>query len=137
VARVLVATAAADQRAALESGMARLGEVVSTRFSDASAIASAAKAVERTADELTRYFMRPDVNVDPQAMVQALTANIQRIADAGVNAAEQATMSLDALTSAMGRPQTAVTPLYDYLERPSAYTPAEFIARFKRAAAGV
>jgi hypothetical protein len=134
VARVLVMTAAADQRAALESGMTRLGEVVSTRFSDASAIASAAKVVERTADELTRYFMRPDVNVDPQAMVQALTANIQRIADAGVNAAEQATMSLDALTAAMGRPQAAVTPLYDYLERPSAYTPAEFIARFRKAA---
>jgi hypothetical protein len=67
-------------------------------------------------------------------MVQALVANIQRIADGGVNAAEQATMSLDALTSAMGRSQDAVIPLYDYLDRPSAYTPAEFIARFRKAA---
>ena len=134
VARILVATAAPDQRAALESGFSRLGEAVSTRFSDGSAIASAAKGVERAADDLSKYFMRADVNVDPQAMVQALVANIQRIADGGVNAAEQATMSLDALTSAMGRPQSAVTPLYDYLERPSAYTPAEFIARFRKAA---
>jgi hypothetical protein len=134
VARVLVATAAPDQRAALESGFSRLGEAVSTRFSDGSAIASAAKGVERAADDLSKYFMRADVNVDPQAMVQALVANIQRIADGGVNAAEQATMSLDALTSAMGRPQSAVTPLYDYLERPSAYTPSEFVARFRKAA---
>jgi hypothetical protein len=134
VARVLVATAAGDQRAGLESAFGRLGEAVSTHFSDGSAIASAAKGVERAADDLSKYFMRADVNVDPQAMVQALVANIQRIADAGVNAAEEATLSLDALTSAMGRPQAAVTPLYDYLERPSAYTPSEFIARFRKAA---
>jgi hypothetical protein len=134
VARVLVATAAADQRAGLESAFARLGEAVSTRFSDGAAIATAAKGVERNADELSKYFMRADVNVDPQAMVSALVANIQRIADAGVNAAEEATMSLDALTSAMGRPQGSVTPLYDYLEHPSTYTPSEFVNRFKRAA---
>ncbi len=51
-----------------------------------------------------------------------------------MNAAEQATMSLDALSSALGKPQDAVTPLYDYLERPSAYTPGEFVSRFRKAA---
>ncbi|HLK64996.1 MAG TPA: multiheme c-type cytochrome [Bryobacteraceae bacterium] len=134
VLRVLAATAVPDQRAALESSFGRLSEAVSNRLSDGNAIASAARGVERSADELTKYFMRPDVNIDAQAMVQALAANIGRIAEGGVNAAEQATMSLDALTSALGKPQEAVTPLYDYLERPSAYTPAEFVSRFRKAA---
>jgi hypothetical protein len=134
VLRVLVATVAPDQRAGLESAFARLTETVSNRFSDGAAIAQSARGVERASDDLTKYFMRPEMNVDPQTVVTALVANIQRIADAGVNAAEQATMSLDALTTAMGKPQTAVTPLYDYLERPSAYTPNEFAARFRKAA---
>lgn len=134
VVRQLVATAAPDQRAALESGMARLAEVVSTKFSDASAVAQAARTVEKTADDLTRHFLRQEVNVDAQAMVQALVANIQKIADSGVNAAEQATMSLDALGASLGRQPEAMTPLYDYLERPSAYNPAEFAARFRKAA---
>jgi hypothetical protein len=134
VVRQLVATAAPDQRAALDSALARLGEAVSTKLNDANAVAAAAKTVERSADELTKYFLRTDVNVDAQAIIQALVTNIQRIADSGVNAAEQATMSLDALGAALGRSPESVTPLYDYLERPSAYTPSEFVARFRRAA---
>lgn len=137
VLRVLVSTAAPDQRAALESGMNRLEEAMATRFSDAGAIAQAAKGVERIADELTKSFMRPDLSIDARAMVQALTNSIQKIAEAGVHAAEEATMSLDALTYTPTRPVDAVKPLYDYLEHPSAYTPAGFIDRFRKAAAGV
>ena len=51
-----------------------------------------------------------------------------------MNAAEQATMSLDALGAALGRQPELMIPLYDYLERPSAYNPSEFVARFRRAA---
>ena len=134
VVRQLAATAAPDQRAALESAMAALTAAVSTKLGDAAAVASAARNVERTAEELTKYFSRQDVNVDAQAMVQALVTNIQRIADSGVNAAEQATMTLDALGAALGKLPDAITPLYDYLERPSAYNPTEFAARFRRAA---
>ena len=45
--------------------------------------------------------------------------NIQRIADGGVNAAEQATMTLDAL----GTKPEATAPLYYYLEHPSFVPP--------------
>ena len=131
VVRQLVATAAPDQKAAFESGMARLGELSSGKFTDGSAIAQAAKSVERTAGELTRRFLTQEV--DAQAVLQAIGANIQRIADAGVNAAEQATMSLDALGAAIGRRPESVAPLYDYLEHPSTYHPAEFIALYRKA----
>ena len=46
---------------------------------------------------------------------------------------EQATMSLDSLRAAMGRPDSAA-PLYDYLEHPSTYKPATFAALFRKAA---
>ena len=39
----------------------------------------------------------------PPAMLRAVRADIQRIADGGVHAAEQATMTLDALSTALGR----------------------------------
>ena len=46
-------------------------------------------------------------------------------------------MSLDALTAALSedaRRQQAVTALYNYLEHPSVYKPADFVALFRRAA---
>jgi hypothetical protein len=48
-----------------------------------------------------------------------------------VNAAEQATMTLDAL----GTNSDATAPLYDYLEHPSLYRPSEFVTLFQKAAA--
>jgi hypothetical protein len=132
VARLLVATAAPEQRAAFESGMGRLAELVSGKLADGPVIAQAAKGVGQIADALTARFLTQDV--DARAIVEAIGANIQRIADAGVNAAEQATMSLDALGAAMGRRPESVAPLYDYLEHPSTYRPSEFVALFRKAA---
>ena len=48
-----------------------------------------------------------------------------------MSAAEQATMTLDAL----GTKPDATAPLYTYLEHPSLYRPAEFAALFQKAAA--
>jgi hypothetical protein len=116
VLRELVAVAAPDQSAAfVQLSVSR----------DAAAIAS-------LADNLAARFAAQDV--DAQAVIRALSANIQRIAEAGVNAAEQATMSLDALSASLGRKPDAVTKLYDYLEHPSTYKPAEFVGLFKKAA---
>jgi hypothetical protein len=116
IVRELVAAAAPDQRAAFDSAVAQLSGP------------AGAKAVERIADSLTQRFTRQDV--DAAAVVRALAANIARIADGGPAAAEQATMTFDALG---GRPE-AVKPLYDYLEHPSVYRPAEFAELFRRAA---
>ena len=129
---VLVATAAPDQRAALESAMNALAAEMSGKFTDGPGIARAAKAVGGVADALSTRFLTQDV--DAAAMVRAIAAGIQRIADAGVNAAEQATMSLDALRAAQGKPPDLMAPLYDYLEHPSTYRPAEFAALFRRVA---
>ena len=129
---VLVATAAPDQRAALEGAWNGLAAQMSNKLSDGPGIARAAKAVEREADALSTRFLTQDI--DAAAMARAISANIQRIADAGVNAAEQATMSLDALRAAQGKPPDAMAPLYDYLEHPSTYRPSEFIGIFRRVA---
>jgi hypothetical protein len=131
VLRELVAVAAPDQSAALNSAVTALNTAVSTRLGNASGISAAAKNVERIADTLSSKFLTQDV--DATVVARALTAAIQRIAEAGVNAAEQATMSLDALNAALGKPDK-VGPLYDYLEHPSTYQPAEFASRFRRAA---
>jgi hypothetical protein len=132
VLRDLVATAAADQRAAFDSAMNGIAGQVAGRFTDSAGIARAARAMATAADALSARFATQDI--DAQAMVRALTAGIQRIADAGVNAAEQATMTLDALNAALGKPTSAVTPLYDYLEHPSTYRPSEFVGLFRKAA---
>jgi hypothetical protein len=139
VTRVLVATAAPDQSAALQSAFARLTDAVSNRFTDGAGIAAAARGVEKTADDLTKLFMSPNSNVDAKAVLQALTTNIQTIANAGVNSAEQATMSLDALTLALNpnRSKDALGPLYDYLEHPSAYTPSGFADKYRQVAGRV
>ncbi len=139
VLRELVAQAAPDQKIALENAVARLEGLVSTHLEDAAATAQAAHAVERIGDGLTAKFLSQNFDAAAtQSILQAINADIQRIADAGVNAAEQATMTLDALTAALAlgeRKQQAVTALYTYLEHPSLYRPGEFAAKFKIAAA--
>jgi hypothetical protein len=99
---------------------------------DGAAIAQAAHGVERAADALTAKYVAGEL--DPRSILRAIGADIQRIADGGVHAAEQATMSLDALSAAAGR-KPGVAALYSYLERPSAYKPAEFAALYQKAAA--
>jgi hypothetical protein len=131
IVRHLVATAAPEQRAAFEAGLARLADAVSGKLGDSSGIAQAAKSLERTAGELNARFLTQDV--DAQAVLRAIGANIQRIAEAGVNAAEQATMTLDALGAATGRRPEVMAPLYDYLEHPSTYNPSEFVALYRKA----
>ena len=128
IVRDLVSVAAPDQRAALESALTRLTSSVM----DGGSTALGAKAVERIADSLTQKFQTQDV--DAAAVLRAVTAGIQRIADAGVNAAEQATMTLDALGAALGRNPDLTAPLYNYLEHPSTYRPNEFVNLFQKAA---
>ena len=128
VLRELVAVAAPDQSAAF----AQLSSAVQAKVGDSAAVAQAAKPLAALADTLASRFASQDV--DAQAVVRALSANVQRIAEAGVNVAEQATMSLDALTAALGKNPDAVKKLYDYLEHPSTYKPTDFATLYKKAA---
>jgi hypothetical protein len=117
--RALLSVLSPEERTALDSAAARLN----------SAAPLAAKAIEHIADSLSARFQKQDI--DPAAVLRAVAGNIQRIADGGVNAAEQATMTLDAL----GTNSEATAPLYDYLEHPSLYRPSEFVTLFQKAAA--
>jgi hypothetical protein len=118
--RALVSALVPEERTSLESAAARL---------NAPTTVASAKVIERLADTLAARFQKQDI--DAAAVLRAVTANIQRIADGGVSAAEQATMTLDAL----GTKPDATAPLYTYLEHPSLYRPTEFAALFQKAAA--
>jgi hypothetical protein len=118
--RALVAVLAPEERVTLDSAAAHLNSATTV---------AAAKAIEHIADSLAARVQKRDI--DAAAVLRAVAGNIQRIADGGVNAAEQATMTLDAL----GTNTEATAPLYDYLEHPSLYRPSEFIALFQKAAA--
>jgi len=114
--------------------------LVSKNLGDGAAIAQAARAAERQADELAVRFSKQDFDAaTARAIVKALSADVGRIAGAGINAAEQATMSLDALlaaiTGSQGPYQAAIAKLYDYLEHPSTYQPGEFAGQFRKVAA--
>jgi hypothetical protein len=128
VAKALVSVAAPQEHAALEAALARLD----ANTMDAAATAQAASAVETIARRLTSRFQTQDI--DAGAVLRAIAANIHKIADDGVNAAEQATMTLDALGAAMGRNPDATKPLYDYLEHPSSYRPNDFVSLYQKAA---
>jgi hypothetical protein len=138
VLQELMTLLAPEQRSAFESATTQLRSLVAEKPTDGAAIARAAKAVERAVDALTAVFLNVNfIAPNARAIIRVMTADIQRIADAGVNAAEQATMSLDALTDALpehAHHPEAVTALYNYLEHPSLYKPADFVALFKRAA---
>jgi hypothetical protein len=118
--RALLSVLSPEDRAALDRAAARLNSTTT---------AAAAKAIEQLADSLAARVQKQDI--DAAAVLRAVAGNIQRIADGGVNAAEQATMTLDAL----GTNSEATAPLYDYLEHPSLYRPGEFVALFQKAAA--
>ena len=72
-----------------------------------------------------------------RAIIRALNADIARIAGNGPHSAEQATMTLDALSSTFlgNKLQAEMKPLYDYLEHPSVYQAAEFAGLFRKVAA--
>lgn len=132
VLRVLVAQAAPDQREALDSALSRVASQ--------SQIGPAAAAVATLADSLAARFEKQDfAAAQGRSILQGLVADIARIADAGVNAAEVATMSLDSLAAALtgNQSQAALSPLYDYLEHPSTYQPGEFANLFRKAAGAV
>jgi hypothetical protein len=117
--------------------MGRVEMLVASKPTDGPAIAQAARALEQAADALTAQYRTQEFDAArAREILHAIDAAIPRIADAGVNAAEQATMSLDALTAALspGARKSGIAELYSYLEHPSSYRPTEFAALFRKAA---
>jgi len=138
IARIAIAQAAGDQRAAVESAVGQVASLMSSRLNDGAAIAAAARAAAQQADALAARFDKQDFTADQaRAVVKAITADIARIAGNGVHSAEQATMTLDALSAAYAGPklQNSMAELYNYLEHPSTYQSAEFAALFRKVAA--
>ncbi len=140
VLRVLAAQAAKDQSGAVEAFLQQLAGLVAARLTDHTAISKTAAAAAQQADQLASRFARQDFDAGAaKSIIKALTADIWRIANAGVNSAEQVTMTLDALgAAATGNAasfQTAIAKLYDYLEHPSAYHPGQFAEQFRKVAA--
>ncbi|MBI3207561.1 MAG: hypothetical protein HYZ37_01510 [Candidatus Solibacter usitatus] len=126
----------------LEKTLSRLEGLIATRLGQGKEIGDAATAVAQQADALAARFEKTDFRIaDANNMVQALVKDIARISGGGPHAAEQATMSLDALSVsyAQNRDQAAkvLAELYNYLEHPSTYTARDFSALFRKAAARI
>ena len=139
VVRVLVAQAAPDLRSAVDGAINQVDSTIANQLHDGSAVAQAANRAAQEGDALVARFEKQDFTAEQaRAIAHALAADIPRIANSGVNAAEVATMSLDSLTAAITgnapSAQSAMAPLYDFLEHPSTYQPATFVALFRKAA---
>lgn len=142
VVRILAAVASPEQKGALEAALARLEETVQNRFAEGAAIAEAARAVSVEAEKLLVRCEGLDFNqATAKSLIQALNANVERIAGNGPHSAEQILMSLDALAAALTRNdkrvQQAMGEVYTFLEHPSVYNPRQFVALFRKAAAQV
>lgn len=142
VLRTLVSGAAESQRAELEGALNRLSSAVSVSLGNWNAIASAAKGVAAQADTLAARWEATDFTpAMARGLAQALVRDIARIAASGPHSAEQATMSLDALSASYAaNPQAAAKAmgeLYNYLEHPSTYQAREFAALFRKVAGQV
>jgi len=136
---VVVAQAAASQAAALRAALDALTRAVAGNFADGPAIAAAARAVQSQADAVNRTFAGHDFTRDEAlAIARALSSSATKLANAGVQSAEQSTMALDTLAAAMANDnqdvRAGIKALYDYLEHPSTYRPGEYARRFRAAA---
>lgn len=139
VLRVLVAQAAPDQRQAFDAAVGQVASAVANRLNDGPGVAQAASRAAQIGDALAARFDKQDFTAEQaRAFARALAAGIGPIANAGVHAAEVATMSLDSLAAAITgnspAAQSAMAPLYDFLEHPSTYQPSGFAALFRKAA---
>jgi hypothetical protein len=136
VLRVVAAQAGGDRSAALNSALDGLVQAVAANFNNSSGVAQAAGRVKAEADALGKAFsQRNFTQGDGIALAKALDADITRISNDGVQAAEQATMAIDAIVAAVA-PEGVVLrenirKLYDYLEHPSTYRPGEFAQLFR------
>lgn len=136
VLRVVAAQAGGSRSASLDAAVDGLTGVVTSRFNDASAIAQAANRVKSEADALVGAFQQRDfTQAEAMALARALESNITRISNDGVQAAEQATMAIDAIVAAAAPEgvvlRESIRKLYDYLEHPSTYRPGEFAQLFR------
>jgi hypothetical protein len=136
VLRVVAAQAAASQSGALNSAVDSLVDNITGRFHDGPVIAQAAGRVRSQADSLVQFFGQKNfTKSDAFALAAALESNIAEISNGGVQAAEQATMALDAIIAAVapeGVPlREGMHKLYDYLEHPSSYRPGEYAQLFR------
>ncbi len=142
VLRILVGTAAPEQRSSFEAALTRLEETVQNRFAEGTAITDAARAVSAEAEKLLTRFEAQDFNqAMAKSLIQALIANVERVAGNGPHSAEQILMSLDALAAALTRNdkrvQQAMGEVYAFLEHPSVYNPRQFVTLFRKAAAQI
>ncbi len=136
VLRVVAAQAAGERSSGLNSSLDGLVKAVAGSFGNSSAVAQAAGQVKGQADALGKTFSQRNFTpADGIALAKALDADIGRISNDGVQAAEQATMAIDAIVAAVA-PEGVVLrenirKLYDYLEHPSTYRPGEFAQLFR------
>lgn len=131
--RHLVRLLAPDESGALEEQIRTLSMFLSQPTVERDKLIA---TIRHTQDLVQRILGRivttPLTDQTTAALLRSISEDGERIGLAGVRAAEQAVMSLDALSSTGGATEAPVrsslTKLLDYLERPERFEPARFAA---------
>ncbi|HXF03799.1 MAG TPA: multiheme c-type cytochrome [Blastocatellia bacterium] len=132
VFRHLVRVIAPDEGRTLDEQIATLSMLLSQPTVEREKISAAIKQTQAIVERiLGKIVTTPLTDQVTQALLRNISGDGERIGFAGVRAAEQAVMSLDALSSTRGvavepAVQSALTRLLDYLERPERFEPTRF-----------
>ena len=131
-----------DASARLDEQLAQLARSLSQLNPDRDAVGAAAQAAASIASQLgARIELQPYDAATTMRLLQRISGNADEVAGQGERAAEQAAMALDSLflaysrnTQAANAPQVraAISALFQQLENPSSYNPANFAAQMRK-----
>jgi hypothetical protein len=143
VARHVVRALDAGAAERLDGEIARLGQEVSKLQGDRQATAGTARKIAAELDTLARRAANTTFDLAAtQNMMRAIVADADTIAAHGERAAEQAAMSIEALSSVYARNvkeadekewRAALDRLFGQLQNPSGFEPRRFAAELKKA----
>jgi hypothetical protein len=135
----------APDAAQLDTGLAQVSQLMSQLNPNRDAVAAAAKNSARLADELvTRISSTAYDPASALRLLQKILADANDISDEGEQSAAQAAMAIQSLFVAYDREQklqnssqvrAAITALFQQLENPSAYDPAQFARQMQQVSA--
>jgi hypothetical protein len=125
-----------DAAARLDDQVAQISRMLSQLNPDRDGVASAAASTASLASQLAaRIEAQPYDSAMTLRLLQRISNDAEEISNQGERAAEQAAMALDSLFIAYNRNETmansagvraAINGLFQQLENPSAYNPADF-----------
>jgi hypothetical protein len=141
VFRQIVSQVSSDSRPSLEQKMDQLRDLLNHASGRRTEFAETATEIATLADQLARQLagMKFDERVT-RALLRAVSSDTRIGYDSGIRSAEQAAMTLDTLYATYSKVVTvpnhneikaAINRLYDHLQDPARFDPAQFAAHMQ------